>query len=98
MLGGGGGVAPLQKIFSLLGPPHGSLPLPEQAMLQSVAGSETFLVNALPQSESRLADSSTLSRINWIWDWPGTKLAEKTYSIPENIPLPHICNFCFDKM
>ena len=53
MLGGGGEAAPLQKIFNLFGPPQGSFALPEHAMLQSVAGSETFPVNALPQSMSK---------------------------------------------
>ena len=55
MLGGGGGVAPLQKMFNLLGPPHGSLALPEQAMSQSVDGSETFPVKELPQSTRRIS-------------------------------------------
>lgn len=60
--GGGGGVAPLQKMLSLLGPPHGSLTLPEHAMSQSVEGSETFPVKELPQSARRISQLQQVLR------------------------------------
>jgi hypothetical protein len=85
--GGGGGVVPLQKIFSLLGPPHGSLALPVHAMSQSVEGSETFPVKELPQSARRINHLRQFLRGHRY----RMDLRNVTYSIPGNIQLLHIC-------